>query len=121
MNRLAFLRLTQTCASILDSICNEVEQAGDHVASKLSGPISVLERSLSSTLRIFIPRNVFLFLRSFESCLSLVRSQIDTPFLWRYLKRADTANGIAVCHDSLLTALALFTVILLLSESFYLT
>ncbi|KIM41815.1 hypothetical protein M413DRAFT_138529 [Hebeloma cylindrosporum] len=90
MNRLAFLRLTQTCASILDSICNEVEQAGDQVARKLSGPISALERS-------------------FESCLSLVKSQIETPFLWRYLKRADTAAGIAVCHDSLLTALALFT------------
>ena len=46
-------------------------------------------------------------------------SQIESPFLWRYLKRAETENGITVCHDSLLTALALFTVIIPFSESFY--
>ncbi|KAF8968828.1 hypothetical protein BDZ97DRAFT_1654578 [Flammula alnicola] len=90
MNRLAFLRLTQTCTTILDSICNEVEAAGDDVAKELSGPILVLERS-------------------FESFLSLIRSQIEMPFLARYLKRDETTKAIASCNDSLLKALALFT------------
>ncbi len=44
MNRLAILRLTQTCSSILESICDEVEIAGDQVTHELSGPILVLEK-----------------------------------------------------------------------------
>ncbi|PPQ82740.1 hypothetical protein CVT25_009294 [Psilocybe cyanescens] len=90
MNRLAFLRLTQTCTTILDSICNEVEGADEYVARQLSGPILVLERS-------------------FDSFLSLVKSQVETPFLARYLKREDTTRAIASCNDSLLRALTLFT------------
>lgn len=47
MNRLAILRLMQTCSSILESICDEVESAGDQVVHELSGPISVLEKYVS--------------------------------------------------------------------------
>ncbi|KAF9562878.1 hypothetical protein CPC08DRAFT_633569 [Agrocybe pediades] len=90
MNRLAFLRLTQTCTTILDAILSEVEASGEQVMRDLSGPILVLERS-------------------FESFLSLVRSQVELPFLARYLKRDDTTKAIATCNDSLLRALTLFT------------
>ena len=53
--------------------------------------------------------------RSFESFLSLVKSQIEAPFLARYLKRDDTAKAITDCNDSLMRALSLFTVGLALS------
>ncbi|PPQ73056.1 hypothetical protein CVT26_014648 [Gymnopilus dilepis] len=89
-NRLAFLRLVQTCSTILDSISKEVEGSDQQVVKDLAGPIHVLERS-------------------FESFLSLVKSQIEAPFLARYLKRDDTAKAIADCNDSLMRALSLFT------------
>ncbi|KAF9481618.1 hypothetical protein BDN70DRAFT_876101 [Pholiota conissans] len=90
MNRLAILRLTHTCTTILEAICNEVEIAGPQVMQELSGPILVLEKS-------------------FESFLSLVQGQVDTPFLGRYLKRDETARSLAHCNDSLMRALTLFT------------
>ncbi|PPQ65454.1 hypothetical protein CVT24_010785 [Panaeolus cyanescens] len=89
MNRLAFLRLTQTCTTILDSIHQEIEGSG--VTQELAGPIAVLERS-------------------FESFLSLIRTEVQTPFLMRYLRRDDTAKAIAACNDSLMRALTLFAV-----------
>lgn len=46
MNRLAFLRLTQTCTTILDAIISEVEGSGEQVIRDLSGPILVLERQV---------------------------------------------------------------------------
>jgi hypothetical protein len=49
-------------------------------------------------------------IRSFEKLLSVVEAQINTPFLWRYARREDTKKEIAGCNDSLLRALALFTV-----------
>ncbi len=44
MNRLAFLRLTQTCTTILDSIYKELEDADESTIQDLQGPIQVLER-----------------------------------------------------------------------------
>jgi len=44
MNRLAFLRLTHSCATILDSIRAEIQAAGSQVEKELSGPIKELER-----------------------------------------------------------------------------
>ncbi|KDR78325.1 hypothetical protein GALMADRAFT_245445 [Galerina marginata CBS 339.88] len=90
MNRLAFLRLVQTCTTILDSIYKEVEGSDEFVSRELAGPILVLERS-------------------FESLLSLITSQTETPFLVRYLKRDDTTKALSTCNDSLLRALTLFT------------
>ncbi|KAF9529086.1 hypothetical protein CPB83DRAFT_812894 [Crepidotus variabilis] len=90
MNRLAFLRLVQTCGSILESIHKELDGAEEHVIQELKAPIGVLETS-------------------FESILSSVRSHINTPFLWRYARREETSKEIAGCHDSLMKALALFT------------
>lgn len=50
MNRLAILRLTQTCTTILESICNEIDIAGPQVVQELSGPILVLEKFALSIL-----------------------------------------------------------------------
>ena len=44
MNRIAFLRLVQTCTNILDSIYKEMENADEQVAKDLAAPISALER-----------------------------------------------------------------------------
>lgn len=44
MNRLAFLRLTQTCTTILDSIFKELEGADESTIQELQGPILELER-----------------------------------------------------------------------------
>jgi len=46
MNRLAFLRLTQTCTTILDSIYKELEGADENTIQELQGPIQGLERQV---------------------------------------------------------------------------
>lgn len=107
MNRLAILRLTQTCSNILESICNEVEIAGDQMIHELSGPILVLEKYVYS---IYLNSKGWTLSRSFESFLSLVESQVNAPFLARYLKRDETSKTLTFCNESMMRALTLFTV-----------
>jgi len=71
MNRLAFLRLTLTCFSILDSIYIELEDTDEDTIQELQGPIQVLE---SCVLEQTFP--------SFEKLLSVIEAQINTPFPW---------------------------------------
>ncbi|KAF8900160.1 hypothetical protein CPB84DRAFT_1847410 [Gymnopilus junonius] len=87
-NRLAFLRLVQTCSTILDSIYKEIEGSDENVTKDLAGPV--------------------LFSKGPLSLFVAYKSQIETPFLARYLKRDDTAKAIASCNDSLMRALTLF-------------
>ncbi|CAA7262077.1 unnamed protein product [Cyclocybe aegerita] len=89
LNRVGFLRLTQTCTLVLDSIHQEVEDASPEVLAKLAHPLATLEES-------------------FDGFLSLVTAQNKMPFLARYVRRDETTKAIADCHQAILGALALF-------------
>ncbi|KAJ3501789.1 hypothetical protein NLJ89_g9182 [Agrocybe chaxingu] len=65
LNRVAFLRLTQTCTLVLDSIHQEVEDASPEVLAKLAHPLATLEECvlpssyLVSTVQLRIYQAVF--------------------------------------------------------------
>lgn len=89
-NRLAFLRLTQRCATLLLSVRDEIHAAGDAVCEELTVPLRNMERS-------------------FNEILSLAEVQGKMPFLKRYLRREETAREISHCHIDLDQALTLFS------------
>ncbi|KAF8154194.1 hypothetical protein B0H34DRAFT_80502 [Crassisporium funariophilum] len=86
INRLAILRITQTCTTILDSIYVELAERCNLVASDLEEPLATLERS-------------------FEDFLFCVQRQVETPFLMKYLRRDQITREIIFCRKSIGEAL----------------
>ena len=91
INRLACLRLTERCATVLLSIREEIAEAGDEVGIELQPPLARLVESYKEVHR-FLTR------------------QIHRPFIKRYLQRDEIQRALAGCHNSLTDALGMFNV-----------
>ncbi|TBU21950.1 hypothetical protein BD311DRAFT_869668 [Dichomitus squalens] len=89
INRLACLRLTERCATILMSIREEIANAGDEVGIELQPPLTRLVESF---------REVHLF---------LIKTS-HRPFIKRYLQRDEIQRALGACHSSLTDALGMF-------------
>ncbi|EGO28920.1 hypothetical protein SERLADRAFT_413601 [Serpula lacrymans var. lacrymans S7.9] len=89
MNRLACLRITSRCATLLFSVREEVYEAGDIVGEELRGPVGALVDALH-------------YIHEFLS------RQLHRPFLKRYLKRDEILQEIAACDRVLGDVIGLF-------------
>ncbi|KAH9926665.1 uncharacterized protein BXZ73DRAFT_78744 [Epithele typhae] len=89
INRLACLRLTERCATVLISIREEISDAGDDVSIELRPPLNRLVESYKEVHR-------FLF------------KQARRPFIKRYLQRDEIARSLSGCHNSITDALTMF-------------
>ncbi|KAI0753878.1 hypothetical protein C8Q74DRAFT_1307834 [Fomes fomentarius] len=89
INRLACLRLTERCATVLMSIREEIAEAGDEVGQELHPPLVRLVESY---------REVYRFLQK----------QAHRPFIKRYLQRDEIQRALGGCHTSLTDALSMF-------------
>ncbi|KAH9924941.1 hypothetical protein B0H21DRAFT_886279 [Amylocystis lapponica] len=90
INRLACLRLTERCATILLSVREEIAEAGDNVGEELLSPIARLVDSYTLVLRF-------------------LQKQNHRPFLKRYLKREELHRSIQACDNALNDALGMFS------------
>ncbi|KAL4243264.1 Serine/threonine-protein kinase [Abortiporus biennis] len=91
MNRMACLRLTERCATMLMSIREEIAEAGDDVRDELLTPIQRLQEA-------------------YDQVLYFLQKQSHRPFLKRYLKRDELHVQIQMCDASLTDALGMFNV-----------
>ncbi|KAI0945901.1 hypothetical protein AcV7_010017 [Taiwanofungus camphoratus] len=89
VNRMACLRLTERCATILLSVREDIAEAGDQVGEELFGPIARLVESFTQVHR-------------------LLQKQIHRPFLKRYLRREEIRRSIQGCDNSLTDAIGVF-------------
>ncbi|KZT67854.1 hypothetical protein DAEQUDRAFT_693396 [Daedalea quercina L-15889] len=90
VNRMACLRLTERCATILFSVREEIAEAGDQVGEELIYPIQRL-------------------VESFTQVHHFLQKQNHRPFIKRYLKRDEIQRHIAVCDSALTDALGMFS------------
>ncbi|OBZ74270.1 hypothetical protein A0H81_05040 [Grifola frondosa] len=90
INRLACLRLTERCATILMSVREEIANASDEVGVELQMPISVLVEAFSEVHRF-------------------LQKQIHRPFIKRYLRRDEVQRAIQACDNRLNDALGMFS------------
>ncbi|KAH9921625.1 uncharacterized protein B0H18DRAFT_1121320 [Fomitopsis serialis] len=90
VNRMACLRLTERCATILYSVREEIAEAGDHVGEELLYPIQRLVESFTQVHRF-------------------LQKQNHRPFIKRYLKRDEIQRHIGVCDSALTDALGMFS------------
>ncbi|TFK79567.1 hypothetical protein K466DRAFT_570161 [Polyporus arcularius HHB13444] len=89
INRLACLRLTERCATVLMSIREEIAEAGDEVGLELHPPLVRLVESYKEVHRF-------------------LNKQSHRPFIKRYLQRDEIQRALAGCHNSLTDALGMF-------------
>ncbi|RPD53297.1 hypothetical protein L227DRAFT_617134 [Lentinus tigrinus ALCF2SS1-6] len=89
INRLACLRLTERCATVLISIREEIAEAGDDVGIELQPPLTRLVESYKEVHRFLV-------------------KQSHRPFIKRYLQRDEIQRALAGCHNSLTDALGMF-------------
>ncbi|ESK83918.1 TKL/TKL-ccinprotein kinase [Moniliophthora roreri MCA 2997] len=90
LNRLQCLRLTERCADILLSICEEVSEVSDQVTE-------VLRMSILKLIEAF--NSVYIFLQKQAHC----------PFLEQYLKREEILTDIEGCNTKLQEVLGIFS------------
>ncbi|TFY60519.1 hypothetical protein EVJ58_g5101 [Rhodofomes roseus] len=90
VNRMACLRLTERCATILFSVREEIAEAGDQVGEELLYPIQRLVESFTEVHRF-------------------LQKQNHRPFIKRYLKRDEIQRHISVCDSALNDALGMFS------------
>ncbi|KAL6299815.1 hypothetical protein BKA93DRAFT_569950 [Sparassis latifolia] len=90
MNRLACLRLTERCATILLSVREEIAEAGDEVGQELFSPITRLVGTYSQIHGFMLKQN-------------------HRPFIKRYLKRGEVQQSIQECEQGLNDALSMFS------------
>ncbi|KAH7920215.1 hypothetical protein BV22DRAFT_1098519 [Leucogyrophana mollusca] len=88
-NRLACLRLTERCATLLYSVRCEIEEAGDEVGEELVGPVGRLTSALHE-VHAFLQR------------------QLHRPFLKRYLRRDEIMREISACDRALGDVVGMF-------------
>ncbi|KAI0742205.1 hypothetical protein C8Q80DRAFT_1186590 [Daedaleopsis nitida] len=89
INRLACLRLTERCATVLMSIREEIAEAGDDVGVELQSPLIRLLESYRQVHRFLV-------------------KQTHRPFIKRYLQRDEIQRALSGCHNSLNDALSMF-------------
>ncbi|RPD52291.1 kinase-like protein [Lentinus tigrinus ALCF2SS1-7] len=89
INRLACLRLTERCATVLIAIREDIAEAGDDVAIELQSPLARLVESYKEVHR-FLER------------------QSQRSFLKRYLQREEIQRAFVGCHNSLTDVLGMF-------------
>ncbi|KAI0820557.1 hypothetical protein BC628DRAFT_1397178 [Trametes gibbosa] len=90
INRLACLRLTERCATILMSVREEIAEAGDSVGVELQAPVTRLVESFREVYRFLV-------------------KQTHRPFIKRYLQRDEIQRALVGCHNSLSDALGMFS------------
>ncbi|KAI0632558.1 hypothetical protein C8Q77DRAFT_1058832 [Trametes polyzona] len=90
INRLACLRLTERCATILMSVREEIAEAGDEVGVELQAPVARLVESFREVHRFLV-------------------KQSHRPFIKRYLQRDEIQRALVGCHNSLSDALGMFS------------
>ncbi|KAI8992697.1 hypothetical protein BD414DRAFT_481927 [Trametes punicea] len=90
INRLACLRLTERCATILISVREEIAEAGDEVGVELQAPVARLVESFREVHRFLV-------------------KQSRRPFIKRYLQREEIQRALVGCHNSLTDALGMFS------------
>ncbi|KAI0364174.1 hypothetical protein BV20DRAFT_956762 [Pilatotrama ljubarskyi] len=90
INRLACLRLTERCATILMSVREEIAEAGDDVGVELQVPVNRLVASFREVHRFLV-------------------KQSHRPFIKRYLQRDEIQRALVGCHNSLSDALGMFS------------
>ncbi|PCH42817.1 hypothetical protein WOLCODRAFT_25573 [Wolfiporia cocos MD-104 SS10] len=90
VNRVACLRLTERCATILYSVREEIAEAGNEVGEELLHPIARL-------------------VESFTEVHKFLHKQNHRPFIKRYLKRDEIQRHIQTCDQSLNDALGMFS------------
>ncbi|OCH89375.1 hypothetical protein OBBRIDRAFT_668393 [Obba rivulosa] len=89
LNRMACLRLTERCATVLISVREEVAESGDQVGEELRQPIMRL-------------------IEAFAQVHCFLQKQNHRPFLKRYLKRDEIRRALRGCDDALDDALGMF-------------
>ncbi|CDO74643.1 hypothetical protein BN946_scf184944.g2 [Trametes cinnabarina] len=90
INRLACLRLTERCATILISVREEIAEAGDDVGIELHAPLNRL-------------------VQSFKDVHTFLVKQTHRPFIKRYLQRDEIQRALLGCHNSLTDAMGMFS------------
>ncbi|KAL1938386.1 hypothetical protein VTO73DRAFT_11626 [Trametes versicolor] len=90
INRLACLRLTERCATILMSVREDIAEAGDEVGAELQAPVTRLIESFREVHRFLV-------------------KQSHRPFIKRYLQRDEIQRALVGCHNSLSDALGMFS------------
>ncbi|KAI9060336.1 hypothetical protein FKP32DRAFT_1656183 [Trametes sanguinea] len=90
INRLACLRLTERCATILISVREEIAEAGDEVGVELQAPVNRLVQSFKEVHRFLV-------------------KQSHRPFIKRYLQRDEIQRALVGCHNSLTDAMGMFS------------
>ncbi|OSC98358.1 hypothetical protein PYCCODRAFT_1480695 [Trametes coccinea BRFM310] len=90
INRLACLRLTERCATILISVREEIAEAGDDVGVELQAPVHRLVESFKEVHRFLV-------------------KQSHRPFIKRYLQRDEIQRALVGCHNSLTDAMGMFS------------
>ncbi|KAI0640836.1 hypothetical protein C8Q79DRAFT_920613 [Trametes meyenii] len=90
INRLACLRLTERCATVLLSVREEIAEAGDEVGVELQAPVTRLVDSFREVHRFLV-------------------KQSHRPFIKRYLQRDEIQRALVGCHNSLSDALGMFS------------
>ncbi|KAH9886504.1 hypothetical protein C8Q73DRAFT_658100 [Cubamyces lactineus] len=90
INRLACLRLTERCATVLMSIREEIAEAGDEVGVELQAPVTRLVDSFREVHRFLV-------------------KQTHRPFIKRYLQRDEIQRALVGCHNSLTDAMGMFS------------
>ncbi|KAH7882518.1 hypothetical protein F5I97DRAFT_1982693, partial [Phlebopus sp. FC_14] len=88
-NRLACLRLTERCATLLLSVRCEIAEAGDSVADELSVPVGKLCDAL-------------------HLVLEFLQRQLRRSFLTRYLRRDEIQTEIAACDKAISDVMSMF-------------
>ncbi|EMD32697.1 hypothetical protein CERSUDRAFT_143220 [Gelatoporia subvermispora B] len=90
LNRMACLRLTERCATVLLSVREEIAESGDQVGDELHQPITRLVTAFAQVHRF-------------------LQKQNHRPFLKRYLKRDEVRRALRGCDDALDDALGMFS------------
>jgi len=110
MGRFACLRLTERCADILLSICEEIHEAGNYIyiGTELQAQITKLVECVHRlSLQTVADSNP---IREFARVHALLQKHANRPFIQRYLNREDIFHAIQGRDAELTSTLNMFSV-----------